>query len=100
MLWQIYASCFSKGPVVCLSPFIQLNVLQEEEKKATQAATTTAGDDGITEMIDDGMMGMTAAQQAQQAALKRSKATKERALLAAKQKQKDVLDTRRMPMVS
>ena len=61
----------------------------------TQA--TTAGDDGgDAVMLDD---GITMAQQAQQAAQKRSKAVKERALAAAKQKQKDILDTRRMPMV-
>eukprot|EP00878_Enallax_costatus_P005372 GHUV01005641.1.p1 GENE.GHUV01005641.1~~GHUV01005641.1.p1 ORF type:complete len:497 (+),score=116.83 GHUV01005641.1:382-1872(+) len=67
--------------------------LQEEEKKATQAAT--AADDGDALMLDD---GMNVAQQAQQAAQKRSKAVKERALAAAKQKQ-DILDTRRMPMI-
>lgn len=73
--------------------------MQEEEKKASQAATAAAAGDGVIEGLDDGMTGMTAAQQAQQAALKRSKAVKERAVAAAKQKQKVIMDTRRMPMV-
>jgi hypothetical protein len=84
--------------------------LQEEEERlakltagASAAAAAAAAEDGFTEafgddMLEDGGPLSAAAQQAS-AAAKRLKAVRDRALAAARAKQKDILESRRMPMV-
>jgi hypothetical protein len=97
----------------CLSPRdlqLLLACLQEEEERLAKqtaagasAAAAAAAEDGFTEafgddMLEDGGPLSAAAQQAS-AAAKRLKAVRDRALAAARAKQKDILESRRMPMV-
>ncbi|WIA36958.1 hypothetical protein OEZ86_008196 [Tetradesmus obliquus] len=84
--------------------------LQEEEERlakqtagASAAAAAAAAEDGFTEafgndMLEDGGALSAAAQQAS-AAAKRLKAVRDKALAAAKAKQKEILESRRMPMI-
>lgn len=83
--------------------------LQEEEERlakqtaAGASAAAAAAEDGFTEafgldMMEEGGPLSAAAQQAS-AAAKRQKAVRDKALAAAKAKQKDILESRRMPMV-
>ncbi|KAF6259711.1 WD40-repeat-containing domain protein [Scenedesmus sp. NREL 46B-D3] len=82
---------------------------EEEERLAEQsaagasAAAAAAAEDGFTEAFGDDMdegggAPQSAAAQQASAAAKRLRAVRDRALAAAKAKQKDILERRRMPM--
>lgn len=100
---------------LCCALHVLCMPLQEEEEKLAKqtavgtsaaAAAAAAAEEGVTEAFEaDGLEGSAAAalsvaaQQAS-AAAKRLKAVRDKALAAAKAKQKDILESRRMPMVS